>query len=363
MAQFTIPTFQEVYDRMKADAESRPRQNGPVALLARVVENIFLLVFAGAIYGCYLAVVRLGEQLFYNTADSNYLADHMTLNGLNIKPATRASGTGRFFLTGTPPIVIVQGSEITDTNGLIFRTTEEETLTGVYIDIVVEALLAGAGCASDAEKMELVTPISGVNNTIEMVVKTTGGTDVESEEDQITRLYQLKQNPPKSGSIGDYERWTLSVAGVGRAWVFPADKWVGAGTVGVLFATNELEVVSPTVKQNVEDYVESVRPVVALVDYVDPEILDVDYFIDIDPNITTYQDLIDDALRDLHFFEATPGGTILLTRINTEIGKTNVTNFEITDIKVNDVSVGVTDLTSTGIQLLRFRSVTYSDLT
>lgn len=60
---------------------------------------------------------------------------------------------------------------------------------------------------------------------------TSGGSEVESDEDLRTRIL-LEYSSQGAGTLTDYKRWALSYSGVGKAYVEPV--WNGGGTVLVV---------------------------------------------------------------------------------------------------------------------------------
>ncbi|WP_181946512.1 baseplate J/gp47 family protein, partial [Klebsiella pneumoniae] len=64
-----------------------------------------------------------------------------------------------------------------------------------------------------------------------------GGADVESVAELLTRLLYRKRNPPTGGALHDYVIWATELPGISRAWAF--DCWHGLGTVGLAWVYDQ----------------------------------------------------------------------------------------------------------------------------
>lgn len=91
----------------------------------------------------------------------------------------------------------------------------------------------------------------------------TGGIDPETDGQLCARLYDYLQRPATSGNAYQYQQWAESIAGVGRARVFPL--WDGPGTVKVVLAGSDYGVADGGVVSAVAAYLETVRPIGAAV--------------------------------------------------------------------------------------------------
>jgi uncharacterized phage protein gp47/JayE len=320
-----------------------------------------IAVFAGAIYLCYGFLERLSKQFFFTTADTEHVGWHARMYGIPRLDAEESVGTVRF--TGVNTTLVPEETEVQTEDGIIFETDADGTISGGIADIDITAQVAGTSGNVDVTTMTLVTPITDIDSTVTIVTELSGGVDQETIDAAVVRLLQRTQNPPGSGNIGDYERWALSVAGVGRVWPKSGSDWQGAGTVGVIIATSDLEVVGTAIKTNVETYIESKRPVGADVTIADPAIKEVKFDISITPFTSELETAIDTKLSEIFFLESEPGGTMKISHIRTAIHEAGVSDYEITDILVDDVSVGVGDITSITLELLRYNSSTYVELT
>ena len=355
---FDRPKIDTIYNRMKADAEQRLENTN---WFSRSLVLILIAVFAGAIYLCYGFLVRLSKQLFFTTADEEFVEWHARKYGLPRKPAEFATGQVRFF--GVDTTLIPEGTEIETEDGTIYETDEDVYISGPDVEVGITAVIAGTSGNTSVTTMTLVTPIIDINSTVQVIESPDGGIDQETIPELVARLLQRTQNPPGSGNVGDYERWALEVSGVGRAFILDSNNWAGAGTVGVIIASASLEVVSAAIKTNVENYIDTKRPIGADVDVEDIIPKNCDFEIDITPNTTEFQNLIDEALEEIFILESEPGGTMLISQINQAIGSTGINDYSITAITVDGVPIAVGNIEQTGLNTSRFGSAIYSDLT
>lgn len=89
------------------------------------------------------------------------------------------------------------------------------------------------------------------------------GIDIETDEHLRERYFKSIREPATSGNVYHYSKWALEVPGVGAAKVFPLHE--GPGTVKVVIADTDMQVVDPALVQSVQEYIENVRPIGATI--------------------------------------------------------------------------------------------------
>ncbi|EKR7160526.1 TPA: baseplate J/gp47 family protein, partial [Escherichia coli] len=159
------------------------------------------------------------------------LLKHCAFWGVMRKPASRGDGPVQLMLTtdaGIKEGVLLQRSD-----GVVYRITTSLTGKAGTLNVSVEAESAGrAGNAPAGTKLTFITPQAGINQTATVTgTGITGGADVETVPELLSRLVFRVQNPPSGGTQYDFERWAREVPGVTRAWCRP--EWPQAGSVGV----------------------------------------------------------------------------------------------------------------------------------
>lgn len=344
---FDRPTLSELVDRVRSDFRSRLSING--ALLRRAVADVFAVTWAGATHMLHGHLEWLSRQLFPATAEREYLLQQAAFYGITPIPATFASGD--LTATGTDTSVIPAGTVLVRDDGFTYETTAEATISGGTATVNAQASFAGAdGNLAAGETLTLETPIAGVNSTLTVAAGgITGGNDEETTEALRSRFELRLQEPPAGGSDQDYVAWSLEVAGVTRAWVYRHED--GLGTVVVRFVRDGDASIFPDAAEvaEVQDKLDSERPVTAEVTAASPVQLDVDMTISITPDTSTVRAAVEAELEDMFERVAEPGdgagrGTIKLSQILVAIGvASGVEDFTLTS-PVADVVPGVGEL-------------------
>jgi len=371
---FDRPTLQTIYDRMITGIESR--LTGGLPLLRRALLRILAKVFSGAVHIAYGFIAFIADQLFIDTAETNFLERQGAIYGIPRKSGTFAEGGVDF--AGSNGTVIPEGTKLVRDDGFEYATLEEGTIAGGTVEIDVQALEAGADGnydyvgAPDYAKLSLVTPISGVTSDgITLAEDIEGGQDEETDDDYRTRILQRIQNPPSGGTATDYVRWTLeSEPTVNGAWCFPLV--LGPGSVGVVFRVSDTDPVpGPPLfvdggsgyddgTGTVYIYLADRKPVTSDL-YVYPiDKKEVEFWITITPNEQAFRDSIDENMADLFDNIAAPGEDLLISQIRDAIMNSGVTDYEITSIEVEGAPVPVDDIAFTGFEYAVLKEITYA---
>lgn len=313
---FQRPTLSELIERITADFISRLSLAG--AVLRRSVVAVLSRVEAGAVHGLYGYIEYLSRQFFADTAEAEWLLRKAALYGIYPKEAVAAEGPVTF--TTTASVTIPEGTVVQRSDGAQFATVADVTVNGSG-SVGVQALVAGAdGNTPGGAVVTLVSPITnvfaqatvGVNGIVD-------GSDEEDVESVRERLLTRLRQPPHGGSAADYVTWALEVPGVTRAWVFP--NWMGPGTVGLTFVTDDTDPIipTPTKVQEVQDYIDTVKPVTADVTVFAPAEYVVDISIALTPNTTAVQQAVEAEIADLFSRTSEPGSTIYPSQISEAI--------------------------------------------
>lgn len=113
-------------------------------------------------------------------------------------------------------------------------------------------------------QLENIDNISGVTAALTDII--VSGEDEETDENLRTRFFNQVRSSSTSGNIYDYKKWALEVPGCGDAKVFPL--WNGPGTVKVLVVDENKQPATETLIQEIEEHIESLRPIGAKVTVV-----------------------------------------------------------------------------------------------
>lgn len=314
---FTRPTLSEIIARVQSDIDAG--LDGADSRLRRSPLDVLAKVEAGVAYGLYGYLDWIARQALPDLADEEQLLRWVTIFGLARKPATAAAGA--VTVTGANGSVIPAGALLMRGDGAEFEIQAQATIAGGTATVQVEASEPGAGGVSVAGvKLTFVSPIAGVNAVATVAGGGVGGgADEEAIDALRERLLARIRETPNGGAATDFERWTLEVPGVTRAWIYPS--WMGAGTVGVTFVMDEREdiIPQPADVDQVAAYLDPLRPVTAQVVVFSPLDTPLNLSIAIAPSSLAVKAAIEAELRDLLYREAEPGGTLLISHIREAI--------------------------------------------
>lgn len=240
-----VPVFQETINRI------RSRINADANAGLSPTDPAFLDTTAGGFFwdttqAPALEISRLWDAIgtemvaamFPAYAWGTYLDEHGITVGLVRKNWVPAAGSVTF--TGTAGTFIATGTQVAapqaapDADPVTFTTNVGVTIPGGgSIDVPVTAVTPGsAGNVAANSITILLSPVGDDTHSISAITNplaSTGGADVESDEDFRTRILLAFQGAQGSGTVADYEEWALAYAGVGNVTVTPI--WSGPGTV------------------------------------------------------------------------------------------------------------------------------------
>lgn len=314
---FIRPLLSTLVERVRSDFEAW--LPGADSRLRRSVLDVFARTHAGAAHGLYGAIDDVSRQILPDTADAENLARHAADHGVVRKAAVAARGPLTF--SGTNGTVVPSGAFLTRSDGARFFVVTAGLIAAGAATVTIEAEVAGPdGNGPAGQSLTLVSPIAGVQS---VAVTAAGGlidgAAEESDADLLARLLLKLRNPPHGGNRADYIAWTLELAGVTRAWVYPG--WMGVGSVGVAFVMDGRVDIIPLVAdiEDVQDHLDVLRPVTADVTVFAPTPLPLTLSINAQPPTPEVEAAIEAEIRDLLFREAEPGGTLLISHIREAI--------------------------------------------
>lgn len=316
---FSRPTLTEINEQLGADIESR--LPGSDSQLRRSFLNVLARTLAGGLHGLYGFVAFIFDQVFPDTAESEFLERWGGIWGIGRKPAWPASGN--ITITGTNGTIIPAATVLQRGDAAEFVTSAEVTIAGGTATASVTASDPGeAGNSVAGTTLNLVSPIAGAQSAATVDVDgLVEGSDAESDASLRSRLLTRIQQPPHGGAEHDYLAWTLDKdehgIDVTRAWVYPQE--LGLGTLTIRFMMDdgyddgiplEADVAA------VQAYIDTVRPVTADVTVVAPVAVPIAFEISgLDPATDAVKAAVEAELRDLIRREAEPGGTLLLSHV------------------------------------------------
>lgn len=288
---------------------------------------------------------------FAQTTNGEYLDKRAEEHGVFRKEAVKA--TGEIKITGTVGAIINAGLQVAteaDTalniSSVEFVTTETVTIPDDgYVTVPIEAVEAGSNGNVMANK--IIVLLKSNSNITDVInpKPTTGGADIESDTDLLTRFLEYVRTPGTSGNVQNYRQWALSIPGVSAVHVIPL--WNGNGTVKVVILGPDGTPANKELVQQVQDYIagddntgNGQAPVGADVTVVSAEAVTISISADItiDESITSME-MIKNAFKEslsVFFKEnAFASATIRLVKIGgILINQAGVIDY--TNLKIND---------------------------
>lgn len=348
---FARPTLQQLVERIENDFKTRLNNNS--SFLRRAWVFVFSRVLAGAFHLVYGYLDWIFKQAFTDTSDEENLLRDGSIFGVVRKPADFASGNVEF--TGINGTLIPQGTEVQRSDGVIFLTQNNVTITGgIAQDEVVCETAGVSGNTETGNQMQLVSPIAGADNTVTVLTPgLSGGVDIEDIEEYRQRVLDRKRQPPQGGNENDYKTWALEVPGVTRAW--PYENYLGPGTVGLTFVRDDD---TPSIipdageVQAVFDYIDPLRPLTVDLTVFAPIEVELDFTIELIPDTAEIRASVEQELRDLLIREAEPGAELPLTHIAEAI---SIASGE----SDHDLTVPSANVTPAAGELLTFGTITW----
>ncbi|HAT1683973.1 TPA: baseplate J/gp47 family protein [Klebsiella oxytoca] len=263
----------------------------------------------------------IARQIIPSESDEAELLKHCAWWGIVRKPASRANGPVQ--LTLTAAATAEAGTQLQRSDGVIYRITASENAPAGTMNADLEAVDAGAaGNAPAGTLLTFITPQAGIQQTATVTgAGLTGGADVESLSELLSRLVFRVQYPPSGGTQYDFARWAREVPGVTRSWCLP--EWPQAGSLGVTFVMDNNQDIFPGdgdvarvaawIKTHPDPATgrpvgQPLGPVVRVFKLTNHPVA---FQVKIAPNTPENQTAVRQALVDLLYNEAKPGGIIL----------------------------------------------------
>jgi len=212
----------------------------------------------------YIELDNVLELVFAETSNGEFLEMRTAELGVFRKPAVHA--TGELTFSGPTGTVIPVGTRASTTSvtPILFETTEEGIIdSSGSVTLSAKAVEPGSQGNVPAGTITLVVgDLAGIV-TVTNENSFNGGVDAESDAELLQRYYDRVQRPATSGNANHYLQWAKEVPGISDAKVFP--EWNGPLTVKVVVIDGNKRSPTPELVQSVFDYIESQRPIGAIV--------------------------------------------------------------------------------------------------
>lgn len=314
---FKRPSLPELMGRIDQDILSR--MPGSQAAMAMRTTKALSASMGGLVHGLYGYLQWLERQLFPETCDDENL--HLHSAGVPRRPASAATGVAVF--EGNDGRAIVTGSELRAGNVEYVTTAEAVVVDGVAAAPVRAVTVGVSGNQAPGAELRLVSPVSGVAASATVDGEgIRGGADLEAFGSWRDRIMLRRARVPRGGAAGDWEEWALQVPGVTRAWEDPLG--MGPGSVVLRIVSDDADdgpLPSEQLLTAVAKHIEALRNVQAKVYVVGPDTQEFVPQLLVFPNTDEARSSAAQALKDLVENEGVPGGTFLISRIRSAIGR------------------------------------------
>ena len=234
-----------------------------------------------------------------------------------------AFANGPAIAAGSSGAVLDAGTRMQSKAGAVYVLQETLVLGTEGGSAQVQAEEAGsAGNLPAGSVLTLLSPVPGVQATLTVgAAGIAGGENAEKRQGLMVRVQDRMRNPPKGGSLKDYETWAVEAhPSITRAWATEHDQGSGSVTVRLVCDNEATPIPSAQVLEAAEAYIGKRRPAGRRSVYVLPPVAEpINYDIRLNPDSSAIRAAVEAELRDLHRREAVPGGTLLLTHIREAI--------------------------------------------
>lgn len=299
-------------DQIPSDMDKREGGVAYTLLAPAALELVKLYQDLDAIEGTSFLIDENGQPSAYGS----YIDRRVNEFGVFRKAGSVSSAT--VTLSADPAVTVPAFTQImaSDGSAQVFEVPADVTATPSGVQTVVTSLEASSAANVPAGAIDTV--LGDLAATVSVVSSTAadGGVDEESDEVLIRRFLELQRVQSNSGNAAHYERWATDVPGISRARVIPV--WAGNGTVKVVLVGDEARTVPTSKVEEVYEYIETQRPIGAVVTVVsaDAQPIDVTATISVAPTTTleAVSSIFTEEL-DTYLEGAKVGDTITVARV------------------------------------------------
>ena len=260
MAVISIPTLQEIRDRVNADVKARISTELRPELPNSVI-GVFAETIAAAEYSNMLAIQRAADAIFFSSAQGDALAALAAPFGIQRAASSPAVGTIRMDFPFSSSLSLNSPWVITfsDTSGNQYRASGQRlffegrrprgggnnptVITLPRLDLRVETVATGESANASSGLNLTITDVSIPNfagaaaaeaqirsaTTIVTSTAITGGATGESDDQLRQRFLSVVKTPTAGGTVPEWVNWTREVSGVTRAFV----RSISPGTINI----------------------------------------------------------------------------------------------------------------------------------
>ena len=228
MALPTIPTIQEIKDRIVSDIDNKLGQTTPA--LPKAFNKVLAGALAGLIVLLYQASLWVYKQIFPTTADITALKLLGSLVNVFQLPSVFAVLVAD--VTGTNAYTPPEGTLFRGSNGIVYKITTTTAIAMGTASVTLTAQTSGEiGNLINGTVLDIVSPDVDLIGTATITATTTSGDDAEADDAYRARVISGYRKRKTGGSPADYEAWGLETPNFD--WISPLDTSLLPGDVEV----------------------------------------------------------------------------------------------------------------------------------
>ncbi|QFH65726.1 baseplate J/gp47 family protein [Leclercia adecarboxylata] len=315
-SEFQRPTLAENISMLRTDLFSRLDASDTIR---RMDEDVRAKVYAAALHTVYGYIDYLALNMLPDKCDEAWLERHAAMKRCPRKSPTASAGFMRW--DGVTNGITVKAGAVIQRDDLIqYTTTADATSAGGVLRVPIVCSVTGnVGEIDDGAALYLVTPVNGLPSS-GVADSVAGGFDIEDLETWRARVLERYYWTPLGGGDGDYIVWAKEVPGITRAWTYR--HWMGAGTVGVMVASDDPvnPIPDAATVAAVKAHIAPLAPVAGADLYpFAPVARKVDFRIRLTPDTPEVRSAVTAELRSFLLRDGYPEGVLELSRVNEAI--------------------------------------------
>lgn len=174
--------------------------------------RIILATCAYYLFHAYEQIDFSGKMGLLKYSKGAYLDNLGAFKGLQRLKAKKAISTLRFTLSGAQASnsVIPKGTKVATEDGLTFETIKDLIIEKGNINGDVDSECSTSGAVGNGYKARTITkPVDNIPfvQSVQNISESSGGVDLESDEDFRERIYQYPDSYTNGGTKRSYEYW------------------------------------------------------------------------------------------------------------------------------------------------------------
>lgn len=224
----TIPTTEEIKNRIVSDLENKLNQDTP--LLAKAFNRVLAGALSGIIILLYQAILWTYRQIFPSTADITSL--RLAGDLVNVYLLEAEFTTLEATITGTEGYAIPESTTYRSSNNVVYKVQTSVSIVGGVATLELKAQESGEiGNVPNGTILDIIQTDANISAEATVTDTLVSGDDAESSDSYGQRVISEYQKRKTGGSPADYEGWGLETPNF--IWISPLDAPTTLGVVQV----------------------------------------------------------------------------------------------------------------------------------